>query len=193
MAGFRCAILTILYHYLATYASSWPLFNRVCKVIRAPLPRFCAIGTDPQHILSASGSMPWKSIHPFIHAFTHPITHYTSLYFGPVQAIRLYNTCVTLNTTTTVQYLPKNNNNTFPVQEEVYICSSRLGLINMDHHHSGNGRNSQQEQVCVATAFRIFCLHSFPLCHQSRRVPKFPCDSDNPRQSLNRESNTTET
>jgi hypothetical protein len=29
-------------------------------------------------------------------------------------------------------------------QEEVYICSSRLGLIKMDHRHSGNGRNSQQ-------------------------------------------------
>jgi hypothetical protein len=29
-------------------------------------------------------------------------------------------------------------------EEEIYICSSRLGLIKMDHHHSGNGRNSQQ-------------------------------------------------
>jgi hypothetical protein len=29
-------------------------------------------------------------------------------------------------------------------QEELYICSSRLGLIKMDHRHSGNGRNSQQ-------------------------------------------------
>jgi hypothetical protein len=29
-------------------------------------------------------------------------------------------------------------------EEEVYICSSRLGLIKMDHPHSGNGRNSQQ-------------------------------------------------
>jgi hypothetical protein len=29
-------------------------------------------------------------------------------------------------------------------EEEVYICSSRLGLIKMDHHPSGNGRNSQQ-------------------------------------------------
>jgi hypothetical protein len=29
-------------------------------------------------------------------------------------------------------------------EEENYICSSRLGLIKMDHHHSGNGRNSQQ-------------------------------------------------
>jgi hypothetical protein len=29
-------------------------------------------------------------------------------------------------------------------QEEIYICSSRLGLIKLDHHHSGNGRNSQQ-------------------------------------------------
>ncbi len=29
-------------------------------------------------------------------------------------------------------------------REEIYICSSRLGLIKMDHHHSGNGRNSQQ-------------------------------------------------
>jgi hypothetical protein len=27
-------------------------------------------------------------------------------------------------------------------KEEIYICSSRLGLIKMDHHHSGNGRNS---------------------------------------------------
>jgi hypothetical protein len=26
----------------------------------------------------------------------------------------------------------------------IYICSSRLGLIKMDHRHSGNGRNSQQ-------------------------------------------------
>jgi hypothetical protein len=29
-------------------------------------------------------------------------------------------------------------------EEEIYICSSRLGLIKMDHHHSGNDRNSQQ-------------------------------------------------
>jgi hypothetical protein len=29
-------------------------------------------------------------------------------------------------------------------EEQIYICSSRLGLIKMDHHHSGNGRNSQQ-------------------------------------------------
>jgi hypothetical protein len=29
-------------------------------------------------------------------------------------------------------------------EEEIYICSNRLGLINMDHHHSGNGRNSQE-------------------------------------------------
>jgi hypothetical protein len=29
-------------------------------------------------------------------------------------------------------------------EEEIYICSSRLGLIKMDHHHSGNGRNIQQ-------------------------------------------------
>jgi hypothetical protein len=28
--------------------------------------------------------------------------------------------------------------------EEIYICSSRLGLIKMEHRHSGNGRNSQQ-------------------------------------------------
>jgi hypothetical protein len=28
-------------------------------------------------------------------------------------------------------------------KEEIYICSSRLGLIKMDHRHSGNGRNSQ--------------------------------------------------
>jgi hypothetical protein len=24
-------------------------------------------------------------------------------------------------------------------EEEIYICSSRLGLIKMDHRHSGNG------------------------------------------------------
>jgi hypothetical protein len=30
------------------------------------------------------------------------------------------------------------------LEEEIYICSSRLGLIKMDHRHSGNGRNSQQ-------------------------------------------------
>ncbi len=26
----------------------------------------------------------------------------------------------------------------------IYLCSTRLGLIKMDHRHSGNGRNSQQ-------------------------------------------------
>ncbi len=30
-------------------------------------------------------------------------------------------------------------------EEEIYICSSRLELNKMDHHHSGNGRNSQQQ------------------------------------------------
>jgi hypothetical protein len=29
-------------------------------------------------------------------------------------------------------------------EEEIYICTSRLGLIKLDHHHSGNGRISQQ-------------------------------------------------
>jgi hypothetical protein len=29
-------------------------------------------------------------------------------------------------------------------KKEIYICSSRLGLIKMDHRHSGIGRNSQQ-------------------------------------------------
>jgi hypothetical protein len=32
----------------------------------------------------------------------------------------------------------------YMLTEEIYICSSRLGLIKMDHRHSGNGRNSQQ-------------------------------------------------
>jgi hypothetical protein len=27
---------------------------------------------------------------------------------------------------------------------EIYICSSRLGAITMDHRHSGNGKNSRQ-------------------------------------------------
>jgi hypothetical protein len=29
-------------------------------------------------------------------------------------------------------------------EEEIYMCSSRLRPIKMDHRHSGNGRNSQQ-------------------------------------------------
>jgi hypothetical protein len=29
-------------------------------------------------------------------------------------------------------------------EREVYKCSSRPGLIEMDHRQSGNGRNSQQ-------------------------------------------------
>jgi hypothetical protein len=28
-------------------------------------------------------------------------------------------------------------------RRKFYICSSRLGLIEMDHRHSGNGRNSR--------------------------------------------------
>jgi hypothetical protein len=30
-------------------------------------------------------------------------------------------------------------------EEEIYIFSSRLGLIKMDHHHSGNGRTVSNE------------------------------------------------
>jgi glycerophosphoryl diester phosphodiesterase len=29
-------------------------------------------------------------------------------------------------------------------EEEFYICSSRLGLIKVDHHHSGIGRNREK-------------------------------------------------
>jgi hypothetical protein len=35
--------------------------------------------------------------------------------------------------------------------EEIYICSSRLGLIKMDHHHSGNARTAQQKVGRPAT------------------------------------------
>jgi hypothetical protein len=37
-------------------------------------------------------------------------------------------------------------------EEDIYTCSSRLGLIKMDHHHSGNGRNSQQHDEEAARA-----------------------------------------
>jgi hypothetical protein len=31
-------------------------------------------------------------------------------------------------------------------EEEVYICSSRLGLIKMDHRYSGNGETVSNER-----------------------------------------------
>jgi hypothetical protein len=34
-------------------------------------------------------------------------------------------------------------------EEEIYICSSRLGLMKMEHRHSGNGRNSQQRTARI--------------------------------------------
>jgi hypothetical protein len=39
-----------------------------------------------------------------------------------------------------IQKMPKEEEE----EEEIYTCSSRLGLTKMDHHHSGIGRNSQQ-------------------------------------------------
>jgi hypothetical protein len=40
-------------------------------------------------------------------------------------------------------------------EEEIYICSSRLGLIKMDHHHSGNGRKSGMHMLghCILWHF----------------------------------------
>jgi hypothetical protein len=34
-------------------------------------------------------------------------------------------------------------------EEVIYICSSRLGLIKMDHHHFGNGRTTLEMVVVL--------------------------------------------
>jgi hypothetical protein len=45
------------------------------------------------------------------------------------------------------QLHPKHVADTCTEEEEIYICSSCLGLIKTDHRNSGNGRNSQQSTV----------------------------------------------
>ncbi len=46
-------------------------------------------------------------------------------------------------------------------EEEVYICSSRLGLIKMDHRHSGNGICQKH---CASTMHRT-CLDPTTHCY----------------------------
>jgi hypothetical protein len=40
-------------------------------------------------------------------------------------------------------------------EEEIYICSSRLGLIKMDHHHSGNHEISRGTRLHESTSLGV--------------------------------------
>jgi hypothetical protein len=48
-------------------------------------------------------------------------------------------------------------------EEEIYICSSRLGLIKMDHHHFGNGRIKTKQGSPGPTHWRrrMWCKHAY--------------------------------